>query len=110
MYDADTLRSAGYSLMSRDAVTGRQVWGKLEGTKLHVKEIAPVDRIVAANKAVRAENVGRGWGDGAVAMRVPMHVLMNRLMEPLIQDDKKHLDRVLNSSEFDPFRVRDGRV
>lgn len=111
MYDSASLASEGFRHMANDPETGREVWVRIEGTKMTVREFAPVDDLVADNRDLRADLAGARHADGlSLVMRVPEHILHNRLMEPMRQGDKKHLDRVLNSSEFDIFRVRDGRI
>lgn len=111
MYDSASLASEGFRLMANDPTTGREVWVRIEGTKMTVREFAPVDDLIADNHELRADLTGSRHADGlSLVMRVPEHILHNRLMEPMRQGDRAYLDRILNSSDFDPFRVRDGRI
>ena len=111
MYDSASLASDGFRQMGVDPETGREVWVKIEGTKMTVREFAPVDDLLEDNAALRAELAGTRHGDGlSLVARIPEHIMHNRLMEPLRQGDKAYLDRWLNDPDHAKFLVRGGRV
>lgn len=100
----------GWCILGRDPETGLEVHALDEGDKFHVREVMPVDELVAENAEIRAALAGRRHGDGlSLAARVPLNVFWNRLAEPLRQGDSAHLRRWLNDSSHAAFRVR-GKV
>lgn len=111
MYDSASLASDGFRQMGFDLETGREVWVKIEGTKMTVREFAPVDELLEDNAELRSETAGTRHADGlSLVARIPEHIMHNRLMEALRQGDNAYLDRWLNDPDHAKFRVRSGRI
>jgi hypothetical protein len=87
-----------------------QVWALDEGGKLRIREVMPVDEILAENAALQVENLNRPFGDMALVARVPMHIWSNRLAPAIVQQDRAYLSRWLNDSNHARFRTRAGRI
>lgn len=97
----------GWAVVHRDPATGMLTLMLDDPPFMHVREVMPVDRLIAENRAIAAETAGTRHGDGmSLVARVPMHIWANRLAEPMRQGDTKWLDAWLGNPDHQAFRIR----
>lgn len=99
-----------WCLIDRDPITGLESWAMIEGTKVRIREVMPVDELLAENAAMQVDNLNRPWGDGQVVARVPMHVWQKCLAPAIVQNDRQFVSRWLNDADHARFSTRAGRV
>ena len=108
--ESDLVFDGDWCLIDHDPITNKQVWALDEGGKMRIREVMPVDDILAENAALQVESLNRSYGDMALVARVPMHIWSNRLAQAIVQRDDAYLTRWLNDGDHARFRTRMGRI
>lgn len=108
--ESDLVFDGDWCLIDHDPVTGKQVWALDEGGRMRVREVMPVDDILAENAALQVESLNRPFGDMALVARIPIHIWANRLADAVVQQDQRFLSGWLNDGDHARFRTRAGRV
>ncbi len=97
----------GWAIIHRDPITGMMTLALDDPPYMHVREVMPVDQLIAENKAIAAAVAGTRHGDGmSLVARIPMHIWANRLAEPMRQGDTKYLDAWLGNPDHQAFKIR----
>lgn len=99
-----------WCLIDHDPVTGKQTWALDEGDRMRVREVMPVDDLMAENAEMQIDALNRPFGDMALVARVPMHVWQKALAPAILQGDDAYLSRWLNDGDHARFRTRLGRI
>lgn len=68
------------------------------------------DELVADNQDAFNDSIGRRWGDGKVAARIPLNVFYQKLAPYIRGGDRDHMKWFLNRDEARPWRTFKGRV
>jgi len=71
------------------------------------------DELIKANQEEFNDSIGKRWGDGRVAARIPLNVLFSeksQIAEKAKEGDKDHLKWWLNSEAARPYRTFKGSV
>jgi len=71
------------------------------------------EQLIADNQQHFNDSIGRRWGDGQVAARIPLNVLFSsksQIVEKAQQGDRDHLKWFLNSEACRPYRTFKGTV
>lgn len=108
--ESDLVFDGDWCLIDHDPLTGKQVWALDEGGRMRIREVMPVDDLLAENAAAQVDSLNRPFGDIALVARVPMNVWAGRLAPAILQNDQAFLSRWLNDGDHARFRTRAGRV
>lgn len=101
----------GWCVLSRDPKTRIEIHALDDGDKMHVREVMPVDELVAENAEIRDDLAGKRHSDGiSLVGRLPLNVFWNRLGEAMRQGDSAFIRRWLNDPDHAAFKVRGGKV
>ena len=71
------------------------------------------EQLIADNQQHFNDSIGRRWGDGQVAARIPLNVLFSsqsQLSQKAAEGDRDHLKWWLNSEAARPYRTFKGVV
>lgn len=68
------------------------------------------DDLIQTNQDSFNGSIGKRWGDGQVAARIPMNVFFQKLAPHIKSGDKEHLKWFLNRDEAKPWRTFKGHV
>lgn len=71
------------------------------------------EQLIADNQQHFNDSIGRRWGDGQVAARIPLNVLFSsksQIVEKAKEGDRDHLKWFLNSEACRPYRTFKGTV
>ncbi len=91
-----------------------RTWVKREGGRLLVRhEMEEGSELWDANTGKRAEEAGRGWGDGRVVASMPLSLLTSPshpFAGPWAEGDMKGVLSRLEDSDYAKVRTREGKL
>ena len=105
------IRDGDWILIDHQPATGRTVWAFHHGDgRITTRTDYPVEQMINQNKAMLNSNLGKRWGDGQVAARIPKNLFYEKLAPAIEQDDDKYVSKFLNDSDNAAFRTFGGKV
>lgn len=69
-----------------------------------------VNPILDANQEEANNNLGKRWGDGKVAARIPLGLYFDKIAPAKKAGDDAYIKRILNDSDYSKLRTFGGRV